>query len=446
MKKFIFLIPLVLLLSCNSGADISPADTYVKFYGGGASYELLDMTLRADGQEGVVLLALRTGDLFDDAGELLEANRSDLYVVVTNGVGNAEFEQRIPIISNLLGSLNEDALVQRPARITAKSDGGYYVVTTTSSAPIADPSNDALLAVWAEYDNSFELTGATPSNWNAVGDTIANFYGIDIAAASDGGVVVAGYYDSNGSNDLFYDKIGGAQEWSRRRDRTGDDRAVRLFALSNGKYALFSRTDVASTDGEGGANVERRIILPTGIIDNSLTYGITWQDDSGNDLPNVLHDVPYDVIEKPGGFAVVGASFQNSQLSGESIPFFMNVDLTGANADEVDYRLELQTGNSNQSFGRAIGLTQTTTNDFIIVGEVDGLEDNGKEIMILKADQAGELIAEPIRYGLLNGDESARRALTAADGSIYVGTTYDFGGGLSQIGLLKLNADGELKQ
>ncbi|MEQ9230410.1 MAG: hypothetical protein RIF46_06980, partial [Cyclobacteriaceae bacterium] len=118
MKKFLFLIPIFVLLSCNSGENISPSDNFVKFYGGGATYELLDMSLRADGEDGVVLLGLRTGDVVvDGIVEPGNDGRSDLYVIVTDGAGNPIIEKRIPIVSDLLGTINENAEAVRPARV-----------------------------------------------------------------------------------------------------------------------------------------------------------------------------------------------------------------------------------------------------------------------------------------------------------------------------------------
>ncbi len=456
MKKFLFLLPLIALLSCNTGENISPADNFVKFYGGGATYELLDMSFRADGEDGVVLLALRTGDVIEVVGEetnLLFSNKSDLYIIVTDGAGNPVLQKRIPIVSDVFGNLQDLEEAIGPARLTAVEGGGYYVICSTNTTFIDELTGDPIgeefsIAVWAEFDNSFDLTGVTPTSWSAIGDTVNNYYGTDISPTNDGGVVIAGYTDFHGTNDFFYDKIGGTVDWPLRQPaRSGsDDRVVRMFPTGDGKFAIFGRTDVASEDGEGGANVERRIITSDGIIENSLIYGITYNDDNGTNFQSNLWDIPYDVIEVPGGFVVVGASFGDASLSDGGIPFFMKVDLTGANTIEEDYLYELNPNGTANITGRAIGVTQTKTNDYIIVGEIDGLEEEGKEIMVLKTDQEGNQIGEEIRYGLLNGDELARRTLTAQDGSIYVGATYDFGGGLSQIGLLKLNSDGEVRR
>ena len=72
--------------------------------------------------------------------------------------------------------------------------------------------------------------------------------------------------------------------------------------------------------------MERTIIDQDGIIVNSLIYGNTSSD--GN---TELDDFPFDVVEKAGGFAIIGYSL----VSGSEKPFLMNVDLTGASTTEV---------------------------------------------------------------------------------------------------------------
>ena len=415
-----------MLLSCTNDIEISPEETYVKYFGGNANFELKDMILRSDGNEGVVMLGVRETE--DEAG--FGALRRDGYLIEADEAGNM---------------LNKDTLTLSPfnfeaSKITAISEG-YLVV---GSNPLEFPGS---LAAWAELDNNLEMVGG----WQFVGDSISDYFGVDINVTSDGGVLIAGYTDTNGDNDFFYSKRGGTSaDWDRIQTRANsDDRLVRALATSDGNFAIFGRTDAISEAGESGVNVERSVIDQQGVITNSLIYG-TSVDRGGID--NDIDDIPYDVIEKPGGFTVVG----DARNGIDSYPFLMNVDLTGAVTNVVNFESDFTT--DIDLTGSAFGVTQSLSNDFIIVGElVDFVEivssagdrsrkSKNNELMVMRTDQSGTRIGDVRNFGVENGDDKAVKVLTATDGSILVGATYDFGRGRTQFALLKMNVEGELKQ
>ncbi len=439
MKRILLLFPLIVFLSCTGDSDISPEDIFVKFYGDqDATLTLTDMIMRADGQEGVVLFGTRDGTVPTDASDE-DITITSFFVVLTDQVGAVDNKQRIQFINDKDGF--EESL--DASKITPLVDGGYLVIGT-SSLPNLDDSGDVSYAIWAELNDSFEVVG----DWQAVGDSVSNYYGVDINVTDDGGVLAAGYTDTNGSNDLFYHKVGGTNDdWARNPPRAGsDDQLVRMLPTEDGEFLLVGRTDALSEDGETGINVERTLIDQEGVIQNSLVYG------TSDGVNTDYDDIPYDVIEKPGGFAIVGEAISSDD---NSTPFLMNVDLTGLATKELNYTIEFRDASAFGE-GRAYSITQTLSNDYVIVGEIlkyDVMDKKGNflktrngEAMIMPINQGGTQIGGIKNYGVENDDDTAIRVLTAPDGSILVGAIYDFGGGLKQFALLKMNVEGELRK
>jgi len=420
MNKFFIVFALVVCASCSTSEDVNPSDTFVKFYGDKAAYELKDMIFTTDNQ-GLILFGSRTGVKVVDSETVIDSVFSRFFLIQVDITGKVIRRREYGFEFGVEAS-----------RIKAVADG-YLVIGTQ----ITDVSTRV---VWGSMNEnfeqpSFEAYGPVPSS---------HYYGVDISETSDGGVVLAGYTDVNGTNDLFYSKIGGTlPEWDRVQTRLGsDDRLIRSMPYENGGLVLVGRTDTPSDDGEGGINVERTIISSDGVIVNSGIYGIT-----NLSSPN-WDDTPYDVIEKPGGFAIVGIS----EFAGASKPFVMLVDLTGASSDEVIYETEFPSGSNAVNAG-ANAVTLTKTNDLFISGTIsdfldpaDGGQNKGDELFVMRADQDGTALNAFKNYGLINGEERAVRALTAPDGSIFIGATYDFGPGVTQFALLKMNVEGELKQ
>lgn len=425
MKRYLFPISLIILLSCFGIEDVSLGDTFVKYYGGDASFELKDMIFRSDGDRGVVMLGVRAD--IGDGGE-----RRDGYVIKIDENGNLLKEGvTLSLNTEITQSYHFEA-----SRITAIDGGGYLLIGSNTN------QHQGVVAAWTQVDDKLEMVG----DWKFVGDSINNYYGVDICSTSDGGVLVAGYTDANGDNDFFYYKIGGTSAtWSRIQERANsDDQLVRVLPISGENFAIFGRTDAISETGELGINVERSIIDQEGIIINSLIYGTSVE--RGNGIDNNIADIPYDVIESPGGFAIAGEAISSTG----SYPFMMNVDLTGAVTNVVNYETEFA---SNGISGRAFGVTQSLSNDFILVGElIDFIDTAGKvtkpknnELMVMRTDQFGVRLGEINNFGVENGEDKAVRVLTDTEGNILVGATYDFGSELEKFALLKMNVQGELK-
>jgi len=412
MNRLLILIAFLVLVSCTF-EETAPSDTFVKFYGGNAEFELNDMILTSD-NAGIVMFGTRRGVKILDNGNVIDSVMTGFILLRTDLSGKelARKEYRFAY----------DVQASRIQTI----DGGYmFVGTQLPSGLLSNPR-----AIYGRVNESFN-----DPTFGVVESPTSAYYGIDINEFSDGGLFVAGYTDENGTNDFFYRKVGGINPWSRIQTRfSSDDRLVRAMPIDNDSFVLIGRTDTPAENGDGGVNVERTIINDEGLIVNSLVYG--------SSEIGLSDQIPSDVIEKPGGYAIAGSTYVGSTVK----PFLMLVDLTGASSSTLTYSSDLEDFSME-----GVSLTQTRFNDYFMVGTVmdyTSKEEGDKEndVMVMRTDQSGVFQGAWENHGLINGNEKGVRVLTAPDGSIYVGATYDFGGGLPQFALLKMNAEGELKK
>ena len=446
---------LILITGCSSITDIMPNETFVRFYGDDAYFEVRDMiSFQGESGQEFVILAYRLGDVPINTGTpenpeiSVLSNIGDFYIIHVGNDGGILHEGRLNLNNLEINAIDD----KQPSRIYRTDNGflviGSYVKSTTETI------------IWAELDQDFEMVGQLYE----IGDfenNVKNYYGSDIALLSNGDVLVAGYNDINNNNDIYLTRWTFGDDPSTTetdeevyyvvRTRQGntinsDDRITRAFPLENGNFVVVGQTDVVSGDGESGINIFRQeYTSEMQLINAPTTYGLGEQtSDFGND------DVPYDAIERPGGLIVVGGS---SNASNYEVPFFLSVDNNATSifeqfpADDFNIR--------NQSiYSRILGVTRLLTNNYLVVGETDGftgigsqltLNDNGKEVMYYITDQGGNRISEIFQIGLVNGNESGVRVVATTDGSAIIAANYDFGRG-QQIALLKVNSNGYLKQ
>lgn len=401
------------IISC-SGDEIVPGDTFIKFYGADGGYTLADLTERGDNEPGVVMFGTR---------EELEGERlgeKDFYVLITDAEGK--------VVRSSDDLLFTDGTNEIASRIT-KLDNGYLVIGTIRD--FVDGNELALSQiVYIRLNEDLSKNG----DWVILGDGASNYFGVDINITADGGVVVAGHTNVNGTNDFYYQKIGGTNPWTRIQTRAAsNDVLVSLIDNGDGTFALFGQTDAGTGDGEIGVNVEATIIDGEGIIQNSFTYGIELNGELDID------DVPMDAVKRAGGYAIVGTSTLSTT---DFQPFVMLVDLQGAKKYEKIFT------NSEIANGYGLGIAQLSNKDYFLVGSNADVGNNQDQALIIKLDQDGEVKNNTIKnYGLVNGNEQAVRALSTDGSSVYIGATYEFGtGGLKQFALLKVNSSGDLKK
>ena len=434
MGKFLKLMSLSVLLSCGVDSETLPEDIFIKYFGGDGDFELNDMIFQDENESGLVLFGVRDGEVLD-ANEISFFEKN-LYLVSVGLDGSIQNEVMLELNDGLGTVFHFD---EEAGRISRTSDGGYLLIGTVLDFDYNGlQPNQVNYIVWTKVDASLNQVDI----WHIEGNGVGNYHGVDITEMADGGILISGYTDINGSNDFYYKKIGGTNpEWERIQTRMGsNDKLIRTLPVNSGNYVLFGETEALSGDGETGINVERTIIDPDGIIQNSLIYGIV--NDGG-----VRDDIPEDVLERPGGFVIVGTSKLN-ELTYE--PFIMLVDIPGAKTNEVLYDLEFTGSAEINSSGEGLGVVQLYNNNYFVIGSIVDYqsvnENRGSEGFIMPTDQDGVKNDALGIYGLVNGDDNMVRALTSMNGTVYIGGNFDFGGGLTQMVLMRVNPNGVLKK
>jgi hypothetical protein len=462
MKKLFYTLSFFLFISCQIEDDNAPTPdaSFLKYYGGQASQEAVDLEpiWNADATE-IENFVILGNQKFEDS-------TSKYFVAITDALGNLSNSQTIGFKRTIPGiALDDDAVgaaltelesEESASRIVAVP-GGYAIIGTSniSKQGLRFDLFDLSFMTYAFLDENLQ---PTTDIRQVVGEidlpngVQLDLFGNDIIPLQDGNFLLIGAKENTTDYDFFVRKIlprpsrqTDSVLWERTFGLAGfDDVLIRGFEKSNGNLALFGYSDDFGSNGEGATNVTYTELNENGNTVASNSTGIT-------DAPTFdFFDVPADVIEKPGGYLVVGTSIVNELR----YSFFMDLDENG-----IENRKD--TVGSEFTFGgvglqtQTFGVTASATNDYILVGQYpsfrtdassrDGAASRGTEAMFLRIDQTGNKVAgSENNFGLGAGNDSAVDAIELPDGKIVALSTVDFGGGIKMISLIKLNDTGKL--
>ncbi len=428
--QYLFLIALTWVTACSMDSEITPADVFVKYFGTQDEQRAADFQVNAEGQ--YVIFGTRKVD--DETG-------NDFYMLKVDQQGNL-------VTSATLGIEDQEENANNELAYRLKViDQGYLIVGSTA------PLNEALipgqrLLYWAHLDENFEvLTQVIDTVRGGAGD----LEGMDIYFTSGDSVLISGYSDAfeinqsgqpeDGTTKLFVGKwsLDGELGWKKTYGFAGsNDLAKAVFEKANGDIVVFGVTDEVGSNGEGGQNVvvyqlNRYGTSPVGQVPR---YGTDGDDELNR------------VIKISGGYAVVGTSF----VGNVSNPFIMILDEEArlVSQDNLVFEVDFKIGDPFDGIG--LGVTRAANNDFVVVGRVLDYEDENdlaknNEMMFIRTTQSGQKITESVKnFGLVAGNDEAISALTMEDGAIVVLGTSDFGSGVTLITLMKMNADGLIKE
>lgn len=419
----------ILVMACTTESEITPADVFVKYYGTQDEQRAVDFQVNSAGE--YVIFGTRKVDdetandfymlRVDQEGNLI--NTVTLGIEDTAGNPNNELAYRIKVI-----------------------DQGYLIVGSTA------PLNEALipgqrLLYWAHLNESFEVVTQVIDTVNGgVGD----LEGTDIFYTSGDSVLITGYADAfennqsgqpeDGTTKLFVGKwsLDGETGWKKTYGFAGsNDEAKAVFEKPDGNIVVFGVTDEVGSNGESGQNVvvyqlNRYGTSPVGEVPR---YGTDGDDEMSR------------VIKISGGYAVVGTSF----IGNVSNPFIMILDDEARMVSQDNLVFEVDFKEDDPFDGIGLGVTRAANNDFVVVGRVLDYEDENdlaknNEMMFIRTTQSGQQISGAVKnFGLVAGNDEAISALTLDDGAIVLLGTSDFGSGVTLITLMKMNADGLIK-
>ncbi len=276
-----------------------------------------------------------------------------------------------------------------------------------------------------ERTNNNEYNIGSPellrNTWGiAYGGTYAEYF-LEIQRTSDGGFIAVGYTASFSAtvNDIWVIKLdsSGNVEWQNRYGGSGDDRGVSIYQTVDGGYILAGYTN------SFGAGMTDAIILK---LDSS--GAIQWQYVYGG----VGTDIPQSIRQTSDNEYIM-AGYTNSFGSGNYDFWVVKLTSTGGIRWSKTYGGSLS--------DNAYKVRQTADNGYIVAGHTNSFGSGNNDIWILKLDYAG-LVQWQKTYGGIGAENFYSIQETLDYGFIISGSTNSYGAGSTDAWILKLNSTG----
>ncbi|MEL6562575.1 MAG: hypothetical protein AAFQ94_30680 [Bacteroidota bacterium] len=432
LKSAIYAMSAIILFSAvmtsclvNDADSPSPEDLFIKYYGGSATETVVDIQPFND----QFLVLGNTNSVDVEAGGL-----NDIYLFSAGSDGELGEERFLDFEGS--GNLSNDVA----SGFKLFNDNIFIIgssqVRTGELGVLGDK-----FAFYSVYNTQLEQQFV-----DTIGIEGLDIVGNDMIVTSDGNYVILCTIgdEFGGQRNLLYTKVApdGTVIWRRVNNLPGDDIGVSLVELSNGNIAICAETERVSVRGFTGSNVLYLIINSLGFINNSLTYGTTFQ---GNSL---VDDIPTKMIRDGEGAVIVGSSSTNESEN----PFILPLTASGAVDSIRVVTIPANNGTENATLdSRFNDVKRARNGDFILTGDIlnfvsqDPQEGGSKrqEVLFVRTDQLGRQIRSINNFGD-NFDESGIALDELADGKILIGATVGFGGSNTKIGLIKANSDGRL--
>lgn len=296
----------------------------------------------------------------DDGGFILAGNTagrgegSDLFLVRTDGNGSS-------IWSRTWGGSGEDAgyFVQQT------HDGGFIV---TGSSKSFGMGGELLWLLRTDGNGSLLWDRTFGGFVSSSGDG-----GWSVDETDDGGYVVAGYTQSQGSGrkDLWLLRTDGQGSliWEKTFGGQGDDVGMSALQSRDGGFIVAGRT---GSFGKGGDDMW--------LLKTDAEGVETWNTTVGGKGD----DAAFQVVETEDGYALAGRT-ESSSVAGRAT--LVKVDGRGRKLWQREYN-----GSS------AASLAPTDDGSFILAGRVDSVE-TGRDALLIKTDSAGRAVWSAVLSG-----------------------------------------------
>ncbi len=245
--------------------------------------------------------------------------------------------------------------------------------------------------------------------------------GSSVQQTSDGGFIIAGYTFSYGagSKDVYLIKTdaSGNKIWEKTFGGSSDDCGYSLQQTSDSGFIIVGRTE---SFGAGQGDVH---LIKTDASGNEI-----WEKTFGGS--NVEYG--YSVQQtSDGGFIIVG--FTWSFGAGNTDIYLIKTDVNGNKIWEKTF------GGSGYEFGYSV--QQTLDDGFIISGSSDSFGVGSSDVYLIKTDATGNKIWDKT-FGRSGYDNGVSIRETSDNGFIVVGNTYSLDSGVTDIYLIKTDANG----
>ncbi|MFB0515401.1 MAG: hypothetical protein ACETWG_02205 [Candidatus Neomarinimicrobiota bacterium] len=289
-------------------------------------------------------------------------------------------------------------------------DGGFVIVGMTGSYGAG--SND----VWL-----IKISAAGEEEWNRTyGGTLWD-EGFSVQQTADSGYVITGITESYGAGDydvwLIKLNAEGSEEWTRTFGGGLWDGAASVCQTSDGGYILTGYTD---SFGEGPGDVWLIKTDSDGREVWNRTYGGSGWDGGRSVLQT-----------SEGGYIVAGYT-ESYRVKGYDV-WLLKVEASG---DTIWSRTH---GGRGTNMAHAVA--HTADGGYIIAGRTDLLGTAGYDALLIKTDPEGKEVWTRT-FGGDQDDLANSVQQTSDNGFIIVGYTYSYGAGMSDIWLIKTDAEG----
>ncbi|MFY0599043.1 MAG: hypothetical protein JXR03_05190 [Cyclobacteriaceae bacterium] len=431
MKNFKLIISslIVVFFSCSPDDSDSPSpeDVFVKYFGVSGDQAAIDLIYNEALDQYFIL-----------GSQTLTGGNADFYYATASASGN--------IINQRTYNHLDSSLIDIPSAIKPLTESSYLVVGTSSN------TDDDSKIVWGVIDHDlnteatyYELSNPIDEEQDLVAADIVKIEGEDnVLIFGTTSVIYPGDQanEETAGKQLFIAKVTLTNEviWKKTSGGVSDDIAVKAFELSNGGFGLFGRTERAE-DNYSGTNVLVKFTNSLGTEDGTdAAYG--FDSNLSND------DILMDVIKVGNDFKLTGTSSANGA---NPSAFVMGISSTGIRDTTVMKATTLSNDFGSNINTSANTIVRANNGDYMIMGSFPNFQTGDgsrlEEMMILRTDANGNKIDDKDQwYGLESGNDRANKAISLSDGKIAVLGTFDFGSGITLIGLLKLNINGELKR
>jgi hypothetical protein len=290
------------------------------------------------------------------------------------------------------------------------SDGGYILAGGTDSFG-ADSADLFLIRTDANGNIIWAKTyGGTGNDWAS-----------SVQQTSDGGYIVAGETWSFGAGgDIFLIKTdaNGNVIWAKTYGGTGDDRVYSVQQTSDGGYI------VAGSTYSFGAGYRDFFLIKTDANGN-IIWAKTYGGSSDEHASSVQQT-------SDGGYIVSGYTWSFS--AGNWDIFLIKTDANGNIIWAKTY--------GGTSDDLAYSVQQTSDGGYIVAGRTNSFGAGG-DIFLIKTDANGNIIWAKT-YGGTSGERASSVQQTSEGGYILAGYTGSFGAGLSDVFLVKTDANGNI--
>ncbi len=331
------------------------------------------------------------------------AGGSDIYLIKTDASGNQQWYKT-------LGSLDDDCGYS----VQQTLDGGYIITGVTWS--YGGGGADVYLIKTDAIGNQqwYKTLGGSDDD-----------VGYSVQQTTDGGYIITGVTWSYGVGgaDVYLIKtdVSGNQQWYKAFGGSGDDYGYSVQQTTDGPHIRYIIT----------GSIEFAEDIDVQLIKTNYNGNQKWY----NTFGGLVVDVGYSVQQTmDDGYIISGLT--RSFGAGGSDMYLIKTDTNG-------YQQWAKTfGGSGDDYGYSV--QQTSDGGYIITGVTSSYGAGGSDVYLIKTDENGNQQWYKIFGGTYN-DFGRSVQQTSDGGYIIAGNTSSFGGGGSDVYLIKTDENGNVE-